>query len=62
MEQQNIAGAIFNEKHFPGVIGFIDGTHIAIRRPVNNPNSYYNRKDFHSIILQGNLKIIVLPC
>ena len=53
IEQQNISGAIFNEKQFPGVIGFIDGTHIAIKKPSDNPDSYYNRKDFHSVILQG---------
>lgn len=37
----------------PGVIGAIDGCHIAIKQPENNPVDYYNRKGFHSIILQG---------
>ncbi|PSN42157.1 putative nuclease HARBI1, partial [Blattella germanica] len=37
---------------FPGVIGCIDGTHIQIPAPKNNRGSYYNRKGFHSILLQ----------
>ncbi|XP_011858212.1 PREDICTED: putative nuclease HARBI1 [Vollenhovia emeryi] len=38
---------------FPGVVGAIDGCHIAIKQPPRNANDYYNRKEFHSIILQG---------
>lgn len=41
---------------FPGIIGAIDGTHIMIDPPNNNPNAYYNRKKFHSIILQAVCK------
>lgn len=37
---------------FPNVIGCIDGMHIAIPTPSNDPSSYYNRKGFHSLILQ----------
>ncbi|XP_066587646.1 putative nuclease HARBI1 [Prorops nasuta] len=48
--------------NFPGVIGAIDGCHIKISAPSYHPNSYINRKGFHSIILQGicnaNLKFI----
>lgn len=35
---------------FPNVIGCIDGTHIPIKQPHID---YYNRKGFHSVILQG---------
>lgn len=42
--------------NFPGVVGAIDGSHIPIEPPSENPNSYYNRKRFHSIILQGICK------
>ncbi|XP_025155930.1 putative nuclease HARBI1 [Harpegnathos saltator] len=35
---------------FPGVVGVIDGCHIAIKQPLRNANDYYNRKEFHSII------------
>lgn len=39
----------------PGVAGAIDACHIAIKQPVGNAHDYYNRKGFHSIILQGNI-------
>ena len=38
---------------FPQVVGAIDGSHIPIIAPKNDPNDYYNRKQFHSIVLQG---------
>ncbi|KAK8762319.1 hypothetical protein V5799_026415 [Amblyomma americanum] len=37
----------------PDVIGVIDGCHVRIARPSESEESYYNRKKFHSIILQG---------
>lgn len=36
-----------------GVVGAIDGSHIRISAPLISPDSYYNRKKFHSIALQG---------
>ena len=38
---------------FPQVVGTIDGTHIPVIEPKNDPNDYYNRKQFHSTFLQG---------
>lgn len=38
---------------FPGIIGAIDGTHISIKAPHVNPESYINRKGHHSIQLQA---------
>ena len=38
---------------FPQVVGAIDGSHIPIIAPKNDPNDYYNRKQFHSVILPG---------
>uniref|UniRef100_A0A6P7GYX9 Nuclease HARBI1 n=1 Tax=Diabrotica virgifera virgifera TaxID=50390 RepID=A0A6P7GYX9_DIAVI len=35
-----------------GVVGAIDGCHIAIRQPIRNPIDFYNRKGFHYIVLQ----------
>jgi len=35
------------------VVGAIDGSHIPIIAPKNDPNDCYNRKQFHSIVLQG---------
>ncbi|XP_071649930.1 putative nuclease HARBI1 [Temnothorax longispinosus] len=36
-----------------GVIGAIDGCHIPIMQLHNNAVDYYNKKGFHSVILQG---------
>lgn len=41
-----------NINGFPQVIGAIDGTHINIPAPKENPESYINRKGNHSIQLQ----------
>lgn len=37
---------------FPNVIGAIDGTHIKIRAPSEDADSYINRKGFYSINVQ----------
>ncbi|KAK9687319.1 DDE superfamily endonuclease [Popillia japonica] len=37
----------------PGIVGAIDGRHIPIKQPAGNLQDYFNRKQFHSIILQG---------
>lgn len=42
--------SFFYEKYgIPGVIGCIDGTHIAIIRPAKDEHHFFNRKGFHSI-------------
>src|SRR5580765_2155721 len=38
---------------FPDVICAVDGMHIEIPAPRDDAMSYYNRKGFHSILLQG---------
>jgi hypothetical protein len=38
---------------FPQCVGAIDGSHIPIVSPLEHPADYYNRKGWHSIILQG---------
>ena len=38
---------------FPQCAGAIDGTHIPIIAPHVNPKDYYNRKEFHSILMQA---------
>ena len=38
---------------FPQCAGVVDGTHIPIVSPVEYPADYFNRKGFHSIIMQG---------
>ncbi|CAH1954220.1 unnamed protein product [Acanthoscelides obtectus] len=51
-EANNIA-RIFAEMRFPGAIGCIDGSHIKIDTPREDPDSYLNRKKFHSIQISG---------
>ena len=38
---------------FPQCFGAIDGSHIPILTPEHSPMDYYNRKGFHSIVLQA---------
>ena len=40
---------------FPQCVGSVDGTHIPIVSPRECPADYYNRKGWHSIILQGTV-------
>ena len=44
----------FREKRgFPGEVGAIDGSHIPIKAPQEHPQTYVNRKGYHSVILQA---------
>ena len=45
-QRMHIIRAAFEEGGFPDVVGLIDGTHIRIRAPVEEPNAYINRKNF----------------
>ncbi|KAL3890494.1 hypothetical protein ACJMK2_002776 [Sinanodonta woodiana] len=38
------------------VVGAMDGSHIAIATPLESPHSYFNRKKFHSVVLQAICK------
>ena len=40
---------------FPQCAGAVDGSHIPIMSPQECPADYYNRKGWHSIILQGTV-------
>ena len=48
----NDFNSLRGQTSFPGVFGCVDCTHIPIPGPVND-NSFYNRKGFHSILLQA---------
>lgn len=45
----------FNHRGFPQTTGAVDGTHLQILAPSENPNDYYNRKGFYSIVMQAIL-------
>ena len=38
---------------FPQAVAAIDCCHIRIKAPNKNPEDYINRKEYHSIVLQG---------
>ena len=40
---------------FPQRAGAVDGTHIPILSPEEYPADYYNRKGWHSILMQGTV-------
>lgn len=44
-----------NDHDFPQCAGAVDGTHIPIASPRDCPADYYNRKGWHSIIMQGTV-------
>ncbi|KAI7800694.1 putative nuclease HARBI1 [Triplophysa rosa] len=49
--EQNVSG--FAKRGMPFCVGAIDGTHIPIIAPTENPADYHNRKGWYSAILQG---------
>ena len=50
---QRIVNGFQRKWNFPQCLGAIDGTHIPIKAPLIHHSDYYNRKSFHSVILQG---------
>ena len=42
-----------NDLGFPQCAGAVDGIHIPILSPQECPADYYNRKGWHSILMQG---------
>jgi hypothetical protein len=55
-EEYNAIAEYFQHKddfNFPNIIGAIDGTHVPISKPHEHAPAFYNRKKFHSIIVQA---------
>ena len=50
---QRIKNGFRRKWNFPQCLGAIDGTHVLIKAPLIHHSDYYNRKSFHSVILQG---------
>lgn len=47
--EKRISEEHFRTNGFPNIIGAIDGSHIKIDKPQNDPDSYINRKGYYSV-------------
>lgn len=60
-ERDNLKTEFLRKWGFPGCIGAVDGSHIAILKPVIEEHNFINRKGYHSIncqvICDSQLKI-----
>ncbi|XP_060064932.1 putative nuclease HARBI1 [Ylistrum balloti] len=52
-QAQDVVDNFSKRNGFPGILGALDGTHIQIKAPQQHPQSYINRKNYHSIQLQA---------
>lgn len=52
-EKARIAHTFCAKSNIGGIVGAIDGCHIQITAPPHNHHDYYNRKQVHSVVLQG---------
>jgi len=51
VELRRISGEFLSRYGFPGVVGCIDGSHVPIKAPAVDRDSYINRKGFASVNL-----------
>ena len=58
----NISAQFLPASTLPNVFGAVDGTHIGVKAPSDEEHIYVNRKNFHSINVQGvcdaNMKLL----
>ncbi|XP_025153259.1 putative nuclease HARBI1 isoform X5 [Harpegnathos saltator] len=54
-EKQKTQRYYVENKNFPGIIGSIDGSHIRIDKPSEDPVAYINKKHYFSIHMQGTV-------
>ena len=54
-ELQRVVEGFKNKYRFPQCVGAIDGSHIPIISPNEFLDDYFNRKGWHSVILQGTM-------
>ena len=52
-DAQVIVDGFLSKWGFPQCMGAVDGSHIPIIAPHTDPLDYYNRKGFHSVVLQA---------
>ncbi|XP_071578821.1 uncharacterized protein [Temnothorax nylanderi] len=55
VEKEETATFYRERKRFPGIIDAIDGSHIRIDKPLEDPDSYVNRKQYFSLHVQGTV-------
>lgn len=51
--RNKIKNGFYQKAGFPNVIGCVDGTHVRIQAPTDDEPSFVNRKNYHSINVQG---------
>ena len=49
----HVTNGFLGRRGLQGVIGAIDGSHVAIKAPGTHQDVYINRKGFHSVVLQA---------
>lgn len=54
-ETQQMAHKFETKRKIPHIIGAIDGSHIKIKAPRENPTDYFNRKRYYHKPLQGRI-------
>jgi hypothetical protein len=52
-ELHTIMQGFYGIANFPNIVGAIDGTHVRIKSPSTDEYLYVNRKNYHSINVQG---------
>jgi len=55
---QEVVDGFARRRRFPGVIGAVDGTHITIPAPTEDPRAYISRKKRYAIHLQVRVSAI----
>lgn len=58
--QREIVNAVQTRSGFPGVVGFLDGSHIRMASKLDRDDDYINRKGYPSVQLQVTSRN--LPC
>lgn len=54
-EWNEVANSLKTKWNFPSCLGALDGKHIAIKAPEHSGSTFYNYKDFFSIVLLARL-------
>jgi hypothetical protein len=50
---EKVVDGFISRWQFPQCAGAVDGTHIPTIAPAENHTNYFNRKGFHSIVIQA---------